>query len=56
MLNYDLCRKDQLIKIISAASNRYGDKLVDFMERYNLPNLMSATAAQLAEYIKEEQL
>lgn len=43
-----------LIRFISEHSNRYGDKLIDFMERYGLHNLASATEEQLTEYINRE--
>lgn len=48
--------KSRLISIISNASNKYGDKLVDFMDKYNLYNLQSATEEQLQEYIEEKGL
>jgi len=48
--------KSRLISIISNASNKYGDKLVDFMDNYNLYNLQSATEEQLQEYIEEKGL
>ena len=38
----------ELIEIISRK-----DKLLDFMERYNLTGLRDATEEQLREYIKE---
>ena len=38
----------ELIEIISRK-----DKLLDFMERYNLTGLRYATEEQLREYIKE---
>lgn len=43
----------RLICIISARSNRYGNLLIDFMERYGLSCLMEATEAQLNEYIHD---
>ena len=43
--------KDELIMYISKQSNRYGNKLLDFMDRYGLTNLQEATVAQLSEYI-----
>lgn len=45
-----------LIQIISAASDRYGDKLVAFMERYRLTGLCEAKEWQLKEYIRQEGL
>lgn len=47
---------DSLIQIISQASDRYGDRLLDFLERYHLPGLMFATTEQLQEYISTEGL
>ena len=44
--------KDGLIELISRNSNRYGDKLVEFMDLYHLHNLQSATEDQLREYIQ----
>lgn len=48
--------KSRLVSIISKAGNKYGDKLIDFMDKYNLYNLQSATEEQLEEYIKEKRL
>lgn len=39
-------------KLIEIISTR--DKLLDFMDRYNLTGLLSATEEQLREYVKEE--
>lgn len=47
-------REVALIRFISAHSSRYGDKLLDFMERYGLSNLASATEEQLTEYVERE--
>lgn len=47
---------DTLIHIISQASSRYGDRLIDFLERYHLSGLIEATTEQLEEYIKVEEL
>lgn len=44
--------KSKLIKYISSKSNRYGDKLVDFLTMYNLTGLIDATVEQLSEYIR----
>ena len=46
----------ELIGIISRASDRYGDKLLDFMERYHLRGLCDATPEQAREYIRAEGL
>lgn len=43
--------KDQLITYLSERSDRYGDKLVKFMDTYGLINLQQATVEQLREYI-----
>jgi len=48
--------KSRLVSIISKASNKYEDKLVDFMDKYNLYNLQSASGEQLQEYIEEKGL
>ena len=45
---------DRLIGIISARSNKYGDKLLKFMERYGLIGLAGAEPLQLREFIIEE--
>lgn len=47
---------DKLIGIISRASDHYGDKLIEFMNRYGLRNLQEATKEQLEEFIKTEEL
>lgn len=47
------CTKDDLIKVISSQSSRYGDKLVEFMDLYGLENLQDANMAQLKEYVSE---
>lgn len=46
--------KTELISVISRSSNKYGDKLVEFMEMYDLPNLELASAEQLQEYINRK--
>lgn len=43
--------KDQLIRYISKRSDKYGNKLIEFMNLYHLINLPSATVEQLQEYI-----
>lgn len=43
--------QSQLIEIISSQGDRYGDKLLDFMETYKLICLKDATIEQLQEYI-----
>lgn len=49
-------RACDLIGIISAAGDRYGSRLLDFMGRYGLQGLMQATEDQLREYIAAERL
>ena len=44
--------EDELIEIIASKSDRYGDKLLAFMDKYSLGNLQQATAAQLREFIQ----
>lgn len=43
--------KDFLIQVISDASDRYGNKLIEFMDMYHLINLQEATVDQLQTYI-----
>ena len=45
--------KDELIQVISSRSSRYGDKLIDFMDRYSLYCLQDATVQQLREYVSD---
>lgn len=47
--------KYKLITKLSQMSNKYGDKLIDFMNRYNLNNLQQATVEQLKEYLASLQ-
>ena len=44
--------EDELIKIIASKSDRYGDKLIAFMDKYSLSNLQQATIPQLKEFIQ----
>lgn len=44
--------KDKLIELISRNSDRYGDKLLEFMDLYHLNNLQSASENQLREYVQ----
>ena len=48
--------KSDLIDIISSKSDRYGDKLIDFLNKNNLTCLQEATIEQLQNYIKEEEI
>lgn len=47
--------KSDLIDIISSQSDRYGDKLLDFLDKNHLTCLQDATVEQLQNYIKEEE-
>lgn len=49
-------RRDDLIKVISTAGDRYGSRLLNFMERYGLHSLAQATEEQLQEYADSERL
>ena len=51
VVNVDEAQKNDLIMFLSNQSDRYGDKLIDFMEVYDLINLQEATVTQLREYI-----
>lgn len=44
--------KDRLIEFISKRSDRYGNELIKFMEKYKISCLKDATEEQLEEYIK----
>lgn len=41
------------IEKISVKSNRYGDKLLELMEKYNKPNLMEITLEEAKEFWEE---
>lgn len=43
--------KGLLVDVISKKSDKYGDKLVDFMEKYNVSGLSEASVDQLHDYI-----
>lgn len=45
--------KDKYIKMISAKSNRYGDKLLELMDKYNKPNLKEITLEEAKEFWEE---
>ena len=47
----DLQEKDNLIKIISQQSDRYGDKLIHFMDLNQINSLSEATVEQLRAYV-----
>lgn len=42
--------KDDYIKLISSNSNRYGDKLLLLMDKYNKSNLRDITLAEAKEF------
>ena len=42
--------KNKLVHYISERSSRYGDKLLEFMDKYHITNLQEATVAQLREF------
>lgn len=48
--------KDELIDVISKASDRYGNRLIEFLERYKLSGLIEANIEQLKEYIADEAI
>lgn len=45
--------KDEYIMLISAKSSRYGDKLLELMEKYNKSNLMEITLEEAKEFWEE---
>ncbi len=45
--------KDDYIKLISANSDRYGDKLLLLMDKYNKLNLMEITLEEAKEFWEE---
>ena len=45
-------RKSELIRQISIVSDRYGDKLLDFMSKYGLRGLAEAETWMLEDYVK----
>lgn len=48
--------KDELIKIISRNSDRYGDLLLKVLDKYDKHGLIELTEEQLKEFIEEEGL
>lgn len=46
--------RDFLIQIISDASDRYGDKLLAFLDKYHLAGLKDATEEQLETFILDD--
>lgn len=49
----DSVRKWEAIKAISEKSSRYGDKLLELMDRYGAFNLQEITAAQAEAFLEE---
>ena len=45
--------KDDYIKLISSNSDRYGDKLLLLMDKYNKLNLMEITLEEAKEFWEE---
>lgn len=45
--------KDYYIQKISEASSRYGDKLLDLMDRYGVSNLMQISTQEAREFWEE---
>ena len=45
--------KEQYIKLISSKSDRYGDKLLELMDKYNKNNLMEITLEEAKEFWEE---
>ena len=43
-------RKDDYIKLISSKSNRYGDKLLELMKKYNKLSLKEITLEEAKEF------
>ncbi len=46
-------RKDDYIKLISSKSDRYGDKLLELMKKYNKLSLMEITLEEAKEFWEE---
>lgn len=42
--------KDDYIKLISSNSNKYGDKLLELMDKYNKNNLMDITLEEAKSF------
>lgn len=42
--------KGEYIMMISTKSSRYGDKLLELMDKYNKPNLMEITLDEAKEF------
>lgn len=45
--------KDDYIILISSCGSRYGDKLLELMEKYNKPNLREITLEEAKEFWEE---
>ncbi len=43
-------KKNDYIRLISANSNKYGDKLLELMDKYNKPNLREITLEEAKEF------
>ena len=50
-------KESELIQVISSACvTPYGELLVEFMDKYNLPNLKEASVEQLEEFIESRMV
>lgn len=45
--------KDDYIKLISYASDKYGNLLLELMDKYNVPNLKEITLEQAKSFYEE---
>ena len=45
-----ISEKSKYIRLISSASNKYGNKLLDMMDCYKVNNLKELTEEQVKEY------
>jgi hypothetical protein len=48
--------RDEYIKLISKKSDRYGNKLVDLMDKYHVYSLMEITEQQTKDYCERNCL
>lgn len=49
-----MTNKDRLIQQISDMGDKYGNKLIQFLNEYGLVSLLEATEEQLQEFINKE--
>lgn len=50
-----MTEKDELIRQLSSKSDRYGNKIIDFLNKNNLYGLIEATEEQLKEFINRSK-